>query len=217
MNPRPRHLVPPGRLRRCTARTGPGRLRPRSRRERIAVDRAPRRAPPCRASLPAPRRRRRPRRSQRTISAHSPARCRSKASARWIVPRSPTCGSARMTDYDRVVIEFDEGIPPFTLDEATPPLLADPSGMEMDVEGSAFWSLVLQGGTRVDGRRLDVLRRADRLHPRLPGAGRAGRGRRFRGGEQLVHRPPCVDLCPGADPEPSIPPGGRHPALTRVR
>jgi hypothetical protein len=51
--------------------------------------------------------------------------------------------------YDRVVIEFDEGIPPFTLDDATPPLTADPSGMEMDVEGSAFWSLVLQGGTRV--------------------------------------------------------------------
>ncbi|HEY8179165.1 MAG TPA: hypothetical protein VIH33_02090 [Candidatus Limnocylindria bacterium] len=52
-------------------------------------------------------------------------------------------------DYDRVVIEFDEGIPSYTLDEATPPLLADPSGMTMDVEGSAFWSLVLQGGTRV--------------------------------------------------------------------
>ena len=51
--------------------------------------------------------------------------------------------------YDRVVIEFDEGIPPFTLGEATPPLLADPSGMEMDVDGSAFWSLVLHGGTRV--------------------------------------------------------------------
>jgi hypothetical protein len=51
--------------------------------------------------------------------------------------------------YDRVVIEFDEGIPPFTLDEATPPLLADPSGMQMHVEGNAFWSLVLQGGTRL--------------------------------------------------------------------
>ena len=51
--------------------------------------------------------------------------------------------------YDRVVIQFDEGIPPFTLREATPPLLADPSGMEMEVEGDAFWSLVLQGGTRL--------------------------------------------------------------------
>jgi len=52
--------------------------------------------------------------------------------------------------YDRVVIEFDEGIPPFALDEATPPLTADPSGMEIDVEGTAFWSLVLHGGTRVN-------------------------------------------------------------------
>jgi hypothetical protein len=68
-----------------------------------------------------------------------------------------TVSRAQITDvrigthagYDRVVIEFDEGIPPFILDEATPPLLADPSGMEMDVEGDAFWSLVLQGGTRV--------------------------------------------------------------------
>jgi hypothetical protein len=68
-----------------------------------------------------------------------------------------TVARAQITDvrvgthagYDRVVIEFDQGIPPFTLDQATPPLLADPSGMEMEVEGSAFWSLVLQGGTRV--------------------------------------------------------------------
>lgn len=52
--------------------------------------------------------------------------------------------------YDRVVVEFDAGIPPYTLDEVNPPLLADPSGMEMHVEGSAFWSLVLQGGTRVN-------------------------------------------------------------------
>ena len=80
-----------------------------------------------------------------------------------------TVSRAQITDvrvgthagYDRVVIEFDEGIPPFTLGDATPPLLADPSGMEMDVEGSAFWSLVLHGGTRLnldgsfsyDGRR----------------------------------------------------------------
>jgi hypothetical protein len=68
-----------------------------------------------------------------------------------------TVARAQITDvrvgthagYDRIVIEFDEGIPPYILDEATPPLLADPSGMEMDVAGSAFWSLVLQGGTRV--------------------------------------------------------------------
>jgi hypothetical protein len=51
--------------------------------------------------------------------------------------------------YDRVVFEFDAGIPEFSLDEATPPLLADPSGNELDVEGQAFWRLVMQGGTRI--------------------------------------------------------------------
>ena len=52
--------------------------------------------------------------------------------------------------YDRIVIEFDAGVPPFILDEATPPLTADPSGQQMDVDGNAFWSLVLQGGTRLN-------------------------------------------------------------------
>jgi hypothetical protein len=51
--------------------------------------------------------------------------------------------------YDRVVFEFDNGIPEFMLDEATPPLLQDPSGLEMDVEGNAFWRLVMHGGTAV--------------------------------------------------------------------
>jgi hypothetical protein len=52
-------------------------------------------------------------------------------------------------DYDRVVIEFEAGVPAFTLDETTPPLLKDPSDLPLDVEGNAFWQLVMQGGTRV--------------------------------------------------------------------
>jgi hypothetical protein len=55
----------------------------------------------------------------------------------------------RHDGYDRVVFEFDLGIPQFTLDEETPPLVQDPSGLEMDVAGSAFWQLVMHGGTRV--------------------------------------------------------------------
>ncbi|HYN63613.1 MAG TPA: hypothetical protein VES36_03335 [Candidatus Limnocylindrales bacterium] len=51
--------------------------------------------------------------------------------------------------YDRVVFEFGNGIPQFTLDEATPPLLKDPSGQPLEVEGNAFWQLVMQGGTRM--------------------------------------------------------------------
>lgn len=51
--------------------------------------------------------------------------------------------------YDRVVFEFDNGIPEFMLDEATPPLLQDPSGLEMEVDGTAFLRLVMHGGTAV--------------------------------------------------------------------
>lgn len=51
--------------------------------------------------------------------------------------------------FDRVVFEFDAGIPEFTLEEATPPLLQDASGLELDVEGTAFWRLVMHGGTAV--------------------------------------------------------------------
>lgn len=51
--------------------------------------------------------------------------------------------------FDRVVFEFDEGIPQFSLDEATPPLLADGSGLPIEVAGNAFLQLIMQGGTRV--------------------------------------------------------------------
>jgi hypothetical protein len=68
-----------------------------------------------------------------------------------------TVARAQITDvrvgthdgYDRVVIEFEDGIPPYILQKATPPLRSDPAGMEMDVEGTAFLNLVLMGGTRV--------------------------------------------------------------------
>ena len=52
--------------------------------------------------------------------------------------------------YDRVVFQFDAGIPEFTLEEATPPLLQDPSGRELDVDGTAFLKLVMHGGTVVN-------------------------------------------------------------------
>jgi hypothetical protein len=68
-----------------------------------------------------------------------------------------TIARAQITDvrvgthagYDRVVFEFGNGIPEFALDEATPPLLKDPSGLPLDVRGNAFWQLVMQGGTKL--------------------------------------------------------------------
>jgi hypothetical protein len=52
--------------------------------------------------------------------------------------------------YDRVVFEFDNGIPEYVLSGAEPPYTQDPSGLPMDVEGSAVLHLSLIGGTRWD-------------------------------------------------------------------
>ena len=52
--------------------------------------------------------------------------------------------------YDRVVFEFEAGVPAFTLDQATPPLVEDASGRMLDVDGSAFWQLVMHDASRTD-------------------------------------------------------------------
>ncbi|HET6380397.1 MAG TPA: hypothetical protein VFH63_05090 [candidate division Zixibacteria bacterium] len=50
--------------------------------------------------------------------------------------------------FDRVVLEYEEGIPRFTLQLAQPPFTEDASGLPLEVAGSVFWSLQLQGGTK---------------------------------------------------------------------
>jgi hypothetical protein len=52
-------------------------------------------------------------------------------------------------DYDRIVFEFDAGIPRYQIETATPPFYADPSGLPLEIAGSAFWKLTLVGGTKV--------------------------------------------------------------------
>jgi hypothetical protein len=51
--------------------------------------------------------------------------------------------------YDRITFEFASGIPQFSIDEAQPPFTQDASGLLIDVNGSYFWRIVLQGGTKV--------------------------------------------------------------------
>jgi hypothetical protein len=50
--------------------------------------------------------------------------------------------------YDRVVFEFEQGTPEFTLDRAEPPFTQDGSGFPIEVEGDSFLGLVMRGGTR---------------------------------------------------------------------
>ena len=51
-------------------------------------------------------------------------------------------------DYDRVVFEFADGLPEFTLDTATPPFTQDASGLPIEVEGTSFLRLTMRGGTK---------------------------------------------------------------------
>jgi hypothetical protein len=52
-------------------------------------------------------------------------------------------------DYDRITFEFDSGIPRYQIAPATPPFYADPSGLPLEIAGSAFWKITLVGGTKV--------------------------------------------------------------------
>jgi hypothetical protein len=49
--------------------------------------------------------------------------------------------------YDRIVFEFAAGIPDHLIEAAMPPFIQDPSGLPMNVAGSAFWKIVMNGGT----------------------------------------------------------------------
>jgi hypothetical protein len=51
-------------------------------------------------------------------------------------------------DYDRVVFEFADGLPEFSLDRATPPFAQDGSGLPVEVEGTSFLRLTMRGGTK---------------------------------------------------------------------
>ena len=51
--------------------------------------------------------------------------------------------------YDRVVFEFDNGIPEYILSAAEPPYTEDPSGNPIEVTGDAVLHLVMIGGTSV--------------------------------------------------------------------
>lgn len=51
--------------------------------------------------------------------------------------------------YDRVTFEFAAGIPLTTIEGVLGPFYADPSGLPLDVAGTAFLKVTMNGGTKV--------------------------------------------------------------------
>ena len=68
-----------------------------------------------------------------------------------------TTNRAQITDvrvgthdgYDRVVFEFASGLPDAVIEGVLPPMYADPSGIEMDVAGTAFLRVTMHGATKL--------------------------------------------------------------------
>lgn len=51
--------------------------------------------------------------------------------------------------YDRIVFEFEGGIPAYGIEVVEPPFSGDPSGLPLDVAGNAFLRITFDGGTRM--------------------------------------------------------------------
>ena len=68
-------------------------------------------------------------------------------------------------DADVVTFTFAEGIPAYTVETASPPFIADPSGMEITVNGSAFVAIVMHGASRVDPNGVETYTGPDELAP----------------------------------------------------
>lgn len=51
--------------------------------------------------------------------------------------------------YDRVVFEFASGLPDAVIEAVLPPFYADPSGLELEVTGSAFLKLTMHGASKI--------------------------------------------------------------------
>ncbi len=67
------------------------------------------------------------------------------------VPRTVNIVDVRIgthDGFDRVVFEFTDGTPEFTLDRASPPFVQDGSGNPIEVEGESYLRLVMRGGTK---------------------------------------------------------------------
>ena len=68
-----------------------------------------------------------------------------------------TTSRAQITDvrlatyagYDRVVFEFASGIPQTVIEGVLPPFYRDPSGLPLDVAGTAFLKMTMNGASKV--------------------------------------------------------------------
>jgi hypothetical protein len=58
---------------------------------------------------------------------------------------------AEPADFDQIVFEFDDAMPGYRIEYVQPPILADASGMEVEIAGAAFLQVRFLGADAHDG------------------------------------------------------------------
>lgn len=98
-----------------------------------------------------------------------PPGCSLQASGRATHPRVSIRDviARSFADYDALILDFDRGLPAWDVATAEPPFTADPSGLPLEVSGTSFFSIVLQGASIVDDEFQPVYEGPTDLQPDL--------------------------------------------------
>jgi hypothetical protein len=76
--------------------------------------------------------------------------------------------AAEHTTFDRFTLEFDIAPPGYKVEYVEPPILADPSGQEVTIDGTAFLQITIQGAVADYLNTDDPYTGPDELNPGLP-------------------------------------------------
>jgi hypothetical protein len=58
--------------------------------------------------------------------------------------------TAEHADYDRIVFDFEDNVPGYVVEYVDPPIIADPSGNEVEIDGEAFLQVRFLGAQAHD-------------------------------------------------------------------
>lgn len=99
-----------------------------------------------------------------------PGTCGVQAAGSATTPRASIIDlrAESFADYDSLTFEFERGLPGSLVEQAEPPFRHDPSDLPMEVQGDAFYRVVLSGASIVDEEFQPVYEGPTDFLPGLP-------------------------------------------------
>lgn len=99
--------------------------------------------------------------------------------------------------YDRIVFQFDGGVPQVELKQGQPPFTTDPAGLPLPVDGDAFLQLTFRGASRGGSDGPITYAGPTDFDPQLPELWQVRMAGDFEGVLTFILGlvdPPCFDL-----------------------